>query len=84
MGLVVAALYILFSCGICLPTALSASRVGIIQPLESLHRHTAGDFSPKPKYLPWRGVSPNGHLLEGLVFMTIYCCGIKQLPDSEE
>lgn len=41
MGLVVAALYILFSCGLRLLTALAALLVGIIAALLVPHTHTA-------------------------------------------
>lgn len=79
MGLVLAAWYILFSCGICLATALASSWVGIMEPLVVLHRHTARDLF-KSKYLLWRGMLPNGHLVKASV--TIYCCGIKHDPKS--
>lgn len=44
MGLVAVALYILFSYGICLLTALPALLVGTTETLLELHRHAAGDF----------------------------------------
>lgn len=67
MGLVVAALYFLFSCGICLTTALAALLLGIM-----IHGDTLGVTQTYCqrfavlKYLPWRGIWPNCHLLKAL------------------
>lgn len=63
MGLVVAALYILFSRGIYLLTALVAILVGIMEAHLVPCRHTVGDLLSL-KIFPWRGILANGHLLK--------------------
>lgn len=74
MGLVVAALYILFSCGICLPTALAAILVGIMETLSATETYRRGFAKPmsslQRNLAKWVSA-------KSFNFITIYHCGIK-------